>query len=111
MTTNTTTKLKKGFAENRKPVKARVFSKLKENSCFKWERVSINTCSDEGKDFVSISSSGSSIDGFNSVEMFFELENVPSLIATLQTALNTANQNNVENQIKWELNEQNNKAW
>ena len=105
MTTNTITQLKKGFGENRKQVKSKVFSKLSNESAFEWKKVQINTCSNEGKEFVSI---GSGIDGSNAVEMFFELENVPSLIATLQTALNTANQNNVENQIKWELNEQNN---
>jgi hypothetical protein len=105
MTTNTTTQLRKGFGENRKQVKARVFSKLLNMSEFNWKEIQINTCSDEGKEFVSISSK---ITESNPVEMFFELENVPALIATLQTALNTANQNNVENQIKWELNEQNN---
>ena len=103
MTTNTTRQLRNH--KNSKNVKARVFSKLSNMSEFNWKGIQINTCSDEGKDFVSISSF---ITDSNPVEMFFELENVPALIATLQTALNTANQNNVENQIQWELNEQNN---
>ena len=105
MTTNTITQLEKGFGENRKKVESKVFLKLSNESVFGWKKIQINTCSNEGKDFVSI---GSGIDGLNAVEMFFELENVPALIATLKTALNTANQSNVENQIKWELNEHNN---
>jgi len=101
MITNRKIKLNKGFGANRKQVKARVFSKLD----FNWKEIQINTCSDEGKEFISISSD---ITESNPVEMFFEIDSVPSLIATLQTALNVANEDTAKKQIEWELNEQNN---
>ncbi len=107
MTTNRKIKLKKGFGENRKQVRARVFSKLLNMSEFNWKEIQINTCSDEGKEFISISSE-KHITESNPVEMFFELDSVPSLIATLQTALNVANEDIAQKQIDWELNEHNN---
>jgi len=105
MITNRKIKLNKGFGANRKQVKAKVFSKLSNMSKFNWKEIQVNTCSDEGKEFISISSD---ITESNPVEMFFEIDSVPSLIATLQTALNVANEDTAKKQIEWELNEQNN---
>lgn len=107
MTTKKTIKLKKGFEENRKQVKARVFSKLLNMSEFNWKDIQVNICSDEGKEFISISSD---LNESNPVEIFFDIDTVPSLIATLKNALNTAHKDLIDDRIKWEeieLEEQN----
>ena len=96
------TKIKSGFGNDRKEVKARCWN----SECLSsWKEMEITQCTDEGKNIVSIGRVPN--DDFtplkNDAELFFMLEDIPALIATLTKVAEDTQKVEFKNQVAWEL--------
>jgi len=101
------TEVKSGFGSERKPVKARCWDGEGLSS---WQDVEVCQKTDEGKNIISITSKD-----FTSVplkdnpsreaSLFFLLEDIPSLIATLTKVAEDSQKTEFQNQVNWQLNE------
>ena len=96
------TKIKSGFGNDRKEVKARCWNGVGLSS---WKEMEITQCTDEGKNIVSIGRVPN--DDFtplkNDAELFFMLEDIPALIATLTKVAEDTQKVEFKNQVAWEL--------
>tara|TARA_R100000654_G_scaffold20116_1_gene40747 strand:+ start:232 stop:561 length:330 start_codon:yes stop_codon:yes gene_type:complete len=98
------TKIKTGFGNNRKPVKARLWDGKGLSS---WKDTEVSEITDEGKNIISI---GRVTDVMKpkvktDVKLFFLLEDIPSLIATLTKVAEDSQKTEFQNQIDWQVNE------
>tara|TARA_Y100001937_G_scaffold13268_1_gene17377 strand:- start:161 stop:493 length:333 start_codon:yes stop_codon:yes gene_type:complete len=95
-------KIKKGFGTDRKAVKARCWNGVGLSS---WKEMQVTQCIDEGKNIVSIGRVPN--DDFSEfkidAELFFMLEDIPALIATLTKVAEDSQKREFENHIEWEL--------
>ena len=99
-------KIKKGFGTDRKAVKARCWNGV---GLSPWKEIQVGQCTDEGKNIVSIGRVPK--DDFTKhktdASLFFMLEDIPALIATLTKVAEDARKTEFENQVKWNLEETN----
>tara|TARA_R100000664_G_C2690882_1_gene95037 strand:+ start:359 stop:679 length:321 start_codon:yes stop_codon:yes gene_type:complete len=95
------TKIKSGFGSNRKPVKARLWDG---EGLSPWQNMEVCENTDEGKNIISI---GRVKDASNErdAQLFFLLEDIPSLIATLAKVAEDSQKTEFQNQIDWQINE------
>ena len=98
------TEIKSGFGSNRKSVKARCWDGVGLSS---WKDMMVSECTDEGKNIISI---GRKTDALgkqiaDQVQLFFLLEDIPSLIATLTKVAEDSQKTEFQNQIDWQVNE------
>ena len=100
------TKILSGFGNDRKAVKARCWNDV---SLTSWKEMEITQCTDEGKNIVSIGRVPN--DDFtplkNDAELFFMLEDIPALIATLTKVAEDTQKAEFKNRVAWELSETN----
>ena len=96
------TKIKSGFGNDRKEVKARCWNGVGLSS---WKEMEVTQCTDEGKNIISIGRVPN--DDFtplkNDAELFFMLEDIPALIATLTKVAEDTQKVEFKNQVAWEL--------
>ena len=99
-------KIKKGFGTDRKAVKARCWNGV---GLSPWKEIQVGQCTDEGKNIVSIGRVPK--DDFTKhktdASLFFMLEDIPALIATLTKVAEDARKTEFENQVEWNLQETN----
>ena len=99
-------KIKKGFGTDRKAVKARCWNGV---GLSPWKEIQVGQCTDEGKNIVSIGRVPK--DDFTKhktdASLFFMLEDIPALIATLTKVAEDARKTEFKNQVKWNLEETN----
>ncbi len=96
--------IKKDFGKDREPIRARCFS----DSGFDWQMLVVNQNWDEGKNIVSIGTkTDPSSVGANKIELFFNIEDVPAVIATLQKVAQDTQKEQFNREINWNLNELN----
>ena len=99
-------KIKTGFGNNRKVVKARCWNGVGLSS---WKEMQVTQCTDEGKNIVSIGRVTN--DDFSEfkidAELFFMLEDIPALIATLTKVAEDSQKTEFKNQVEWNLQETN----
>ena len=101
------TEVKTGFGTERKSVKARCWDG---DGVSSWQDVEVCQNTDEGKNIISINSKD-----FTNVplkdnpsreaSLFFLLEDIPSLIATLTKVAEDSQKTEFQNQVNWQLNE------
>tara|TARA_R100000008_G_scaffold24658_1_gene13278 strand:+ start:438 stop:767 length:330 start_codon:yes stop_codon:yes gene_type:complete len=96
------TKIKSGFGNDRKEVKARCWNGVGLSS---WKEMEVTQCTDEGKNIVSIGRTPKEdfAELKNDVELFFMLEDIPALIATLTKVAEDTQKVEFKNQVAWEL--------
>ena len=99
-------KIKKGFGTDRKAVKARCWNGV---GLCTWKEIQVGQCTDEGRNIVSIGRVPN--DDFTEqkteASLFFKLEDIPALIATLTKVAEDARKTEFKNQVKWNLEETN----
>ena len=99
-------KIKSGFGTDRKAVKARCWNGVGLSS---WKEMQVTQCTDEGKNIISIGrvpkEDFSELE--NNAELFFMLEDIPALIATLTKVAEDARKTEFKNQVEWNLQETN----
>jgi hypothetical protein len=102
METVNKTKIKSGFGNDRKAVKARCWNGVGLSS---WKEMEITQCTDEGKNIVSIGKEKDIVIGDlkEDVSLFFMLEDIPALIATLTKVAEDTQKVEFKNQVAWEL--------
>tara|TARA_E500000318_G_C3492859_1_gene185148 strand:+ start:315 stop:644 length:330 start_codon:yes stop_codon:yes gene_type:complete len=98
------TEIKSGFGSNRKSVKARLWDGEGLSS---WKDTEVSEITDEGKNIISI---GRVTDVMKpkvktDAKLFFLLEDIPSLIATLTKVAEDSQKTEFKNQIDWQVNE------
>ena len=98
------TEIKSGFGNNRKPVKARLWDGKGLSS---WQKMEVCENTDEGRNIISI---GRVTDVMKpkvktDAKLFFLLEDIPSLIATLTKVAEDSQKTEFQNQIDWQVNE------
>jgi len=100
------TKIESGFGSDRKPVKARCFNGVGLSS---WKEMEVAQSTDEGKNIISIGRLPKEdfTELKNDVELFFLLEDIPSLIATLTKVAEDTQKTEFKNRVSWELSETN----
>ena len=101
------TEIKCNFGTERKPVKARCWDG---NGLSSWQDVEICQNTDEGKSIISIGRVTNVIKepsncGERDAGLFFLLEDIPSLIATLTKVAEDSQKTEFQNQVNWQLNE------
>ena len=98
------TKIRTGFGSNRKSVKARLWDGKGLSS---WKNTEVSELTDEGRNIISIGRVAPS--PFQEVKtdakLFFLLEDIPSLIATLTKVAEDSQKTEFQNQIDWQVNE------
>ena len=102
METVNSTKIKSGFGNDRKEVKARCWNGVGLSS---WKDIQVSQLQDEGKNIVSIGRVPN--DDFTDLKteasLFFMLEDIPALIATLTKVAEDTQKVEFKNQVAWEL--------
>ena len=99
-------KIKSGFGTDRKVVKARCWNGVGLSS---WKEMEVGQLEDEGKNIVSIDRVPNEdfTDHKTEASLFFMLEDIPSLIATLTKVAEDSQKREFERQIEWNLQETN----
>ena len=99
-------KIKSGFGHMRKAVKARCWNGVGLSS---WKEMQVSQLEDEGKNIVSIQRVPNEdfTDQKTQASLFFMLEDIPSLIATLTKGAEDTQKTEFKNRIEWELQETN----
>ena len=99
-------KIKSGFGHMRKAVKARCWNGVGSSS---WKEMQVSQLEDEGKNIVSIQRVPNEdfTDQKTQASLFFMLEDIPSLIATLTKVAEDTQKTEFKNRIEWELQETN----
>ena len=99
-------KIKSGFGHMRKAVKARCWNGVGLSS---WKKIQVAQLEDEGKNIVSIERVPNEdfTDQKTEAGLFFMLEDIPSLIATLTKVAEDTQKTEFKNRIEWELQETN----
>tara|TARA_A100001391_G_scaffold159418_1_gene117954 strand:- start:112 stop:432 length:321 start_codon:yes stop_codon:yes gene_type:complete len=95
------TEIKSGFGCNRKPVKARLWDG---GGLSSWQEMEVCQNTDEGKNIVSIGRV-KEVSNKADAKLFFLLEDIPSLIATLTKVAEDSQKTEFQNQIDWQVNE------
>lgn len=100
-------KIKTGFGDNRKAVKARCYNGVGLST---WKEMQVGQLQDEGKKIISIDRVPNKdfTDHKTEASLFFKLEDVPALIATLTKVAEDSQKTEFKNQIDWQLDELNN---
>ena len=98
------TKIRTGFGSDRKPVKARLWDGEGLSS---WQKMEVCENTDEGRNIISI---GRVTDVMKpkvktDAKLFFLLEDIPSLIATLTKVAEDSQKTEFQNQVDWHINE------
>ena len=99
------TEIKSGFGSNRKSVKARCWDGEGLSS---WQEMEVCQNTDEGKNIVSIGRIENVIkepSRKRDAKLFFLLEDIPSLIATLTKVAEDSQKTEFQNQIDWQVNQ------
>ena len=95
------TEIKSGFGNNRKPVKARLWDGKGLSS---WQKMEVCQNKDEGRNIISIGRV-KDVSNKQDAQLFFLLEDIPSLIATLTKVAEDSQKTEFQNQIDWQVNE------
>ena len=99
------TEIKSGFGSNRKSVKARCWDGEGLSS---WQEMEVCQNTDEGKNIVSVGRVENPIkepSRKRDAKLFFLLEDIPSLIATLTKVAEDSQKTEFQNQIDWQVNQ------
>ena len=99
------TKIRSGFGSNRKSVKARLWDGSGLSS---WKNTEVSELTDEGRNIISIGRVAPSPlkqEVKTDAKLFFLLEDIPSLIATLTKVAEDSQKTEFKNQIDWQVNE------
>ena len=99
------TKIRTGFGSNRKSVKARLWDGEGLSS---WKNTEVSELTDEGRNIISIGRVAPSPlkqEVKTDAKLFFLLEDIPSLIATLTKVAEDSQKTEFKNQIDWQVNE------
>jgi hypothetical protein len=100
------TEIKSGFGSNRKSVKARCWDGEGLSS---WQDMEVCENTDGGRNIISIKSRDNKSvplkENNNEASLFFLLEDIPSLIATLTKVAEDSQKTEFQNQIDWQVNE------
>ena len=99
------TKIRSGFGSNRKSVKARLWDGSGLSS---WKNTEVSELTDEGKNIISIGRVAPSPlkqEVKTDAKLFFLLEDIPSLIATLTKVAEDSQKTEFKNQVNWQVNE------
>ena len=99
-------KIKSGFGDNRKAVKARCYNGVGLST---WKEMQVGQLQDEGKKIISIDRVPNKdyTDHKTEASLYFKLEDVPALIATLTKVAEDSQKTEFKNQIDWQLDELN----
>ena len=99
-------KIKSGFGHMRKAVKARCWNGVGLSS---WKEMQVSQLEDEGKNIVSIQRVPNEdfTDQKTQASLFFMLEDIPSLIATLTKVAEDSQKREFKRQVEWNLQETN----
>ena len=99
-------KIKTGFGTNRKVVKARCWNGVGLST---WKETEVGQLEDEGKNIVSIGRVPNEdfTDQKTQASLFFMLEDIPALIATLTKVAEDSQKREFERQVEWNLQETN----
>ena len=99
-------KIESGFGTDRKVVKARCWNGVGLSS---WKDMQISQLEDESKNIVSIGRVPNKdfTDHKTEASLFFMLEDIPSLIATLTKVAEDSQKREFERQVEWNLQETN----
>ena len=99
-------KIETGFGTDRKVVKARCWNGVGLST---WKEMQVGQLEDEGKLIVSIDRVPNEdfTDQKTQASLFFMLEDIPSLIATLTKVAEDTQKTEFKNRIEWELQETN----
>ena len=99
-------KIETGFGTDRKVVKARCWNGV---GLCTWKEIQVGQCEDEGKNIVSIGRVPNEdfTDQKTEASLFFMLEDIPSLIATLTKVAEDSQKREFERQVEWNLQETN----
>ena len=98
--------VKSGFGNDRKPVKARCWNGIGLSS---WKEIQVGQCEDEGKNIISIGRVPNKdfTDQKTEASLFFMLEDIPAIIATLTKVAEDSQKTEFKNVVAWELSETN----
>jgi hypothetical protein len=99
-------KIESGFGTDRKVVKARCWNGVGLST---WKEIQVGQLEDEGKNIVSIGRVPNKdfTDQKTEASLFFMLEDIPALIATLTKVAEDSQKREFERQIEWNLQETN----
>tara|TARA_X000001388_G_scaffold50204_1_gene36246 strand:- start:139 stop:471 length:333 start_codon:yes stop_codon:yes gene_type:complete len=99
-------KIESGFGTDRKVVKARCWNGVGLSS---WKDMQISQLEDESKNIVSIGRVPNKdfTDHKTEASLFFMLEDIPALIATLTKVAEDSQKREFERQVEWNLQETN----
>ena len=99
-------KIETGFGTNRKVVKARCWNGVGLST---WKEMQVGQLEDEGKNIVSIGRVPNKdfTDQKTEASLFFMLEDIPALIATLTKVAEDTQKTEFKNQVEWNLQETN----
>ena len=99
-------KIESGFGTDRKVVKARCGNGVGLST---WKNMQVSQLEDESKNIVSIGRVPNKdfTDQKTEASLFFMLEDIPSLIATLTKVAEDTQKTEFKNRIEWELQETN----
>ena len=95
------TQIKSGFGSDRKPVKARLWDGEGLSS---WQKMEVCENTDEGRNIISIGRV-EDVSNKRDAQLFFLLEDIPSLIATLTKVAEDSQKTEFQNQIDWQVNQ------
>ena len=99
-------KIETGFGTDRKVVKARCWNGVGLST---WKNMQVSQLEDESKNIVSIGRVPNKdfTDQKTEASLFFMLEDIPSLIATLTKVAEDSRKREFERQVEWNLQETN----
>ena len=99
-------KIETGFGTDRKVVKARCWNGVGLST---WKEMQVGQLEDEGKNIVSIGRVPNKdfTDQKTEASLFFMLEDIPALIATLTKVAEDTQKTEFKNQVEWNLQETN----
>ena len=99
-------KIETGFGTDRKVVKARCWNGVGLST---WKEIQVGQLEDEGKNIVSIGRVPNKdfTDQKTEASLFFMLEDIPALIATLTKVAEDTQKTEFKNQVEWNLQETN----
>ena len=95
------TKIRSGFGSDRKPVKARLWDGEGLSS---WQKMEVCQNTDEGRNIISIGRV-EDVSNKRDAKLFFLLEDIPSLIATLTKVAEDSQKEEFQNQVDWQVNQ------
>ena len=95
-------KIESGFGTDRKVVKARCWNGVGLST---WKEMQVGQLEDEGKNIVSIGRVPNKdfTDQKTEASLYFMLEDIPALIATLTKVAEDSQKTEFKNQVEWEL--------